>query len=148
MDKRLKPLLALVLSVFMSVSTMTNMYIVRADDEVTQEEPVVEETQTEEETTEEQVPTVEEQTPTEEEEVPVEKEEPAVEEEQLGDSNMMEYFLVDNPVLSNGETENFVLSLNNAEGYSDFRLTIQKEDGTTFDLESTEQVDNLVKFSR
>ena len=148
MDKRLKPLLVLVLSVFMSVSTMTNMYTVRADDEVTQEEPVVEETQTEEETTEEQVPTVEEQTPTEENEIPAEKEEPVVEEEQLGDSNMMEYFLVDNPVLSNGETENFVLSLNNAEGYSDFRLTIQKEDGTTFDLESTEQVDNLVKFSR
>ena len=148
MDKKLKPLLAFVLSVFMSVSTMTNMYTVRADDEITQEEPIVEETQTEEETTEEQVPTVEEQTPTEEEEVPVEKEEPVVEEEQLGDSNMMEYFLVDNPVLSNGETENFVLSLNNAEGYSDFRLTIQKEDGTTFDLESTEQVDNLVKFSR
>lgn len=141
MDKKLKPLLALALSVFMSVSTMTNMYIVRADDEVTQEEPIVEETQTEEETTEEQ-------TPTEEEEVPVEKEEPVVEEEQLGDSNMMEYFLVDNPLLSNGETENFVLSLNNAEGYSDFKLTIQKEDGTTFDLESTEQVDNLVKFSR
>ena len=148
MAKKLKPLLALALSVFMSVSTMTNMYTVRADDEITQEEPVVEETQTEEETTEEQVPTVEEQTPTEEEEVPVEKEEPVVEEEQLGDSNMMEYFLVDNPVLSNGETENFVLSLNNAEGYSDFKLTIQKEDGTTFDLESTEQVDNLVKFSR
>lgn len=148
MEKRLKPLLALVLSVFMSVSTMTNMYTVRADDEITQEEPIVEETQTEEETTEEQVPTVEEQTPTEEEEVPVEKEEPVVEEEQLGDSNMMEYFLVDNPVLSNGETENFVLSLNNAEGYSDFRLTIQKEDGSTFDLESSEQVDNLVKFSR
>jgi N-acetylmuramoyl-L-alanine amidase len=148
MDKKLKPLLALVLSVFMSVSTMTNMYTVRADDEITQEEPVVEETQTEEETTEEQVPTVEEETPTEENEVPVEKEEPVVEEEQLGDSNMMEYFLVDNPVLSNGETENFVLSLNDAEGYSDFKLTIQKEDGTSFDLESTEQVDNLVKFSR
>lgn len=148
MDKRLKPLLALVLSVFMSVSTMTNMYTVRADDEITQEEPVVEETQTEEDTTEEQVPTVEEETPTEEEEVPVEKEEPVVEEEQLGDSNMMEYFLVDNPVLSSGKTENFVLSLNNAEGHSDFKLTIQKEDGSTFDLESTEQVDNLVKFSR
>lgn len=148
MAKKLKPLLALVLSVFMSVSTMTNMYTVRADDEITQEEPVVEETQTEEETTEEQVPTVEEETPTEENEVPVEKEEPVVEEEQLGDSNMMEYFLVDNPVLSSQETENFVLSLNNAEGYSDFKLTIQKEDGSTFDLESTEQVDNLVKFSR
>lgn len=148
MAKKLKPLLALVLSVFMSVSTMTNMYTVRADDEITQEEPVVEETQTEEETTEEQVPTVEEETPTEENEVPVEKEEPVVEEEQLGDSNMMEYFLVDNPVLSSQETENFVLSLNNAEGYSDFKLTIQKEDESTFDLESTEQVDNLVKFSR
>lgn len=142
MAKKLKPLLALVLSVFMSVSTLNNMYTVRADDEITQEGPIVEETQTEEETTEEQVPTVEE------EEVPVVEEEPVVDEEQLGDSNMMEYFLVDNPVLSSQETENFVLSLNNAEGYSDFRLTIQKEDGTTFDLESTEQVDNLVKFSR
>lgn len=142
MAKKLKPLLALVLSVFMSVSTLNNMYTLRADDEITQEGPIVEETQTEEETTEEQVPTVEE------EEVPVVEKEPVVEEEQLGDSNMMEYFLVDNPVLSNGETENFVLSLNNAEGYSDFKLTIQKENGSTFDLESTEQVDNLVKFSR
>lgn len=148
MHKNIKPILALVLSLVLSVSTLSNMYTVRADDEITQEEPVVEETQTEEETTEEQVPTVEEQTPTEEEQVPAEEEEPVVEEEQLGDSNMMEYFLVDNPVLSNGETENFILSLNNAEGYSDFRLTIQKEDGTTFDLESTEQVNNLVKFSR
>ena len=148
MHKNIKPILALVLSLVLSVSTLSNMYTVRADDEITQEEPVVEETQTEEETTEEQVPTVEEQTPTEEEQVPAEEEEPVVEEEQLGDSNMMEYFLVDNPVLLSGETENFILSLNNAEGYSDFRLTIQKEDGTTFDLESTEQVDNLVKFSR
>ena len=141
MHKKIKPILALVLSLFMSVSTLSNMYTVRADDEITQEEPVVEETQTEEATTEDQVPTVEEETTTEEEELPVE-------EEQLGDSNMMEYFLVDNPVLSNGETESFVLSLNNAEGYSDFKLTIQKEDGSTFDLESSEQVDNLVKFSR
>ena len=148
MHKNIKPILALVLSLVLSVSTLSNMYTVRADDEITQEEPVVEETQTEEETAEEQVPTVEEQTPTEEEKVPAEDEEPVVEEEQLGDSNMMEYFLVDNPVLSSGEAENFVLSLNNAEGYSDFRLTIQKEDGSTFDLESTEQVDNLVKFSR
>lgn len=155
MNKKLKPLLAFVLSVFMSVSTMTNMYTVRADDEITQEDPIVEETQTEEEPTEEEVPTVEEepatdeeQVPTVEEDTPTEEEEPVVEEEQLGDSNMMEYFLVDNPVLSSGETENFVLSLNNAEGYTDFKLTIQKEDGTTFDLESTEQVDNLVKFSR
>ena len=148
MHKNIKPILALVLSLVLSVSTLSNMYTVRADDEITQEGPVVEETQTEEETTEEQVPTVEEQTPTEEEQVPAEEEEPVVEEEQLGDSNMMEYFLVDNPVLLSGETENFILSLNNAEGYSDFRLTIQKEYGTSFDLESTEQVDNLVKFSR
>ncbi|WP_418780958.1 RICIN domain-containing protein [Holdemanella porci] len=148
MHKNIKPILALVLSLVLSVSTLSNMYTVRADDEITQEEPVVEETQTEEETTEEQVPTVEEQTPSEEEKVPAEEEEPVVEEEQLGDSNMMEYFLVDNPVLSSGEAENFVLSLNNAEGYSDFRLTIQKADGTSFDLECSEQVDNLVKFSR
>lgn len=52
MHKRMKPLLAFALSVFMSVSTMTNMYTVRADDEITQEEPIVEETQTEEETKE------------------------------------------------------------------------------------------------
>lgn len=148
MHKNIKPILALVLRLVLSVSTLSNMYTVRADDEITQEEPVVEETQTEEETTEEQVPTVEEQTPSEEEKVPAEEEEPVVEEEQLGDSNMMEYFLVDNPVLSSGEAENFVLSLNNAEGYSDFRLTIQKEAGTSFDLECSEQVDNLVKFSR
>lgn len=148
MHKNIKPILALVLSLVLSVSTLSNMYTVRADDEITQEEPVVEETQTEEETTEEQVPTVEEQTPSEEEKVPAEEEEPVVEEEQLGDSNMMEYFLVDNPVLSSGEAENFVLSLNNAEGYSDFRLTIQKEAGTSFDLGCSEQVDNLVKFSR
>lgn len=155
MNKKLKPLLAFVLSVFMSVSTMTNMYTVRADDEITQEDPIVEETQTEEEPTEEEVPTVEEepatdeeQVPTVEEDTPTEEEEPVVEEEQLGDSNMMKYFLVDNPVLSSGETENFVLSLNNAEGYTDFKLTIQKEDGTSFDLESSEQVDNLVEFSR
>lgn len=141
MHKKIKPILALVLSLFMSASTLSNTYTVRADDEITQEEPVVEETQTEEATTEDQVPTIEEETPMEEEELPVE-------EEQLGDSNMMEYFLVDNPVLSSQETENFVLSLNNAEGYSDFRLTIQKEDGTSFDLESSEQVDNLVKFFR
>lgn len=157
MNKKLKPLLAFVLSVFMSVSTMTNMYTVRADDEVTQEEPIVEETQTEEnkditddyaDETQNVENITSDEVPAEEEKVPAEEEEPVVEEEQLGDSNMMEYFLVDNPVLLSGETENFVLSLNNAEGYSDFRLTIQKEDGTTFDLESTEQVDNLVKFSR
>ena len=36
MHKKIKPILALVLSLFMSVSTLSNMYTVRADDEVTQ----------------------------------------------------------------------------------------------------------------
>lgn len=67
--------------------------------------------------------------------------------EVLGDSSMMEYFLVDSPVVSSQETENFVLSLNNIEGYSNFKIAIQKEDGTTLDLESSETVGNLVKFS-
>ena len=65
----------------------------------------------------------------------------------MGDSSMMEYFLVDSPVVSSQETENFVLSLNNIEGYSNFKITIQKENGTTLDLESSETVGNLVKFS-
>lgn len=69
-------------------------------------------------------------------------------EEKLGDASMMEYFLVDSPVVDNSVTENFVLSLNNTEGYSDFSITVKKSDGSTFDLESNEQVDNLVKFSR
>lgn len=44
MHKNIKPILALVLSLVLSVSTLSNMYTVRADDEITQEEPVVEET--------------------------------------------------------------------------------------------------------
>ncbi|WP_294378748.1 hypothetical protein, partial [uncultured Clostridium sp.] len=97
----------------MSVSTMTNMYTVRADDEITQAEPIVEETQAEEneditDNYTDETSNVEnitsEEVPAEEEVVPVDEEEPVVEEEQLGDSNMMEYFLVDNPVLSSGET--------------------------------------------
>ena len=38
MHKRLKPVLALVLSLFMSVSTLSNTYTVFAEDEITQEE--------------------------------------------------------------------------------------------------------------
>lgn len=147
MHKRLKPVLAFVLSLFMSVSTLSNTYTVFADDEITQEETVgetsTEETNTMDEPTTDDTETEETNTVDE----TVEENTDTNVEEQMGDSNMMEYFLVDNPVVSSQETENFVLSLNNIEGYSNFKITIQKEDGTTFDLESSEQVGNLVKFS-
>lgn len=145
MHKRLKPVLAFVLSLFMSVSTLSNTYTVFADDEITQEETVGE-TNTEETNTMDE-PTTDD-TETEETNIVDETvEENTSIEEQMGDSSMMEYFLVDSPVASSQETENFVLSLNNTEGYSNFRITIQKEDGTTLDLESSEQIGNLVKFS-
>lgn len=152
MHKRLKPVLAFVLSLFMSVSTLSNTYTVFAEDEITQEETVgetnTEETNTMDEpitddTETEETNTVDETTIDE----TVEENTDTNAEEQMGDSNMMEYFLVDSPVVSSQETENFVLSLNNIEGYSNFRITIQKEDGTTLDLESSETVGNLVKFS-
>lgn len=145
MHKRLKPVLALVLSLFMSVSTLSNTYTVFAEDEITQEE-TVEETNTEDTNTTEETTSEEENVEEESDEVVEENTDTNVE-EQMGDSNMMEYFLVDNPVVSSQETENFVLSLNNTEGYSNFRITIQKEDGTTLDLESSETAGNLVKFS-
>lgn len=145
MHKRLKPVLAFVLSLFMSVSTLSNTYTVFADDEITQEETVGE-TNTEETNTMDE-PTTDD-TETEETNIVDETvEENTSIEEQMGDSSMMEYFLVDSPVVSSQETENFVLSLNNTEGYSNFKITIQKEDGTTLDLESSEQIGNLVKFS-
>lgn len=137
MSKRFKPVLALVLSLFMSVSTLSNTYTVFAEDEtaVQTDEQTSEDTSTEEGTQEE-----------------VNQEEDTtsnpVNEEQLGDSSMMEYFLVDNPTLTSGSTENFVLSMNDANGYSDFSITVQKTDGTTFDLEASEQVDKLVKFTK
>lgn len=148
MHKRLKPVLAFVLSLFMSVSTLSNTYTVFAEDEITQEETnTVDETTTDGTETDD---TETEDTETEEtntvDETVDENTDTNVE-EQMGDSNMMEYFLVDSPVVSSQETENFVLSLNNIEGYSNFRITIQKEDGTTLDLESSETVGNLVKFS-
>ena len=145
MHKRLKPVLALVLSLFMSVSTLSNTYTVFAEDEITQEE-TVEETNKEDTNTTEETASEEENVEDESDEVVEENTNTNVE-EQMGDSNMMEYFLVDSPVVSSQETENFVLSLNNTEGYSNFKITIQKEDGTTYDLESSEQVGNLVKFS-
>lgn len=148
MHKRLKPVLAFVLSLFMSVSTLSNTYTVFADDEITQEETnTVDETTTDDTETDD---TETEDTETEETNTvdeTVEENTDTNVEEQMGDSSMMEYFLVDSPVVSSQETENFVLSLNNIEGYSNFKITIQKEDGTTLDLESSEQIGNLVKFS-
>lgn len=136
MSKRFKPVLALVLSLFMSVSTLSNTYTVFAEDETA--------VQTDEQTSED--------TSTEEGTQEVNQEEDTssnpVNEEQLGDSSMMEYFLVDNPTLTSGSAENFVLSMNDANGYSDFSITVQKTDGTTFNLEASEQVDKLVKFTK
>lgn len=138
MSKRFKPVLALVLSLFMSVSTLSNTYTVFAEDEtaVQTDEQTSEDTSTEE-GTQEEVNQEEDTTSN-----------PVSEEEQLGDSSKMEYFLVDNPTLTSGSAENFVLSMNDANGYSDFSITVQKTDGTTFDLEASEQVDKLVKFTK
>lgn len=150
MHKRLKPVLAFVLSLFMSVSTLSNTYTVFAEDEITQEETVgetnTEETNTMDEPTTDDTETEETNT-VDETTIDETFEDNTNVEEQMGDSSMMEYFLVDSPVVSSQETENFVLSLNNIEGYSNFKITIQKEDGTTLDLESSEQIGNLVKFS-
>lgn len=140
----------------MSVSTLSNTYTVSAEGEetVTTEKTTTEDVNEQEEVednnvNEENSSNVEEVTTEEDtsEDVANEQQEQAVE-EKLGDASMMEYFLVDSPVVDNSVTENFVLSLNNTEGYSDFRITVKKSDGSTFDLESNEQVDNLVKFSR
>ena len=156
MNKRLKPVLALILTMFMSVSTLSNTYTVFAEGEetVTTEQTTTEDVNEQEEVednnvNEEDSSNVEEVTTEEDtsEDAANEEQEQAVE-EKLGDASMMEYFLVDSPVVDNSVAENFVLSLNNAEGYSDFSITVKKSDGSTFDLESNEQVDSLVKFSR
>lgn len=138
MSKRFKPVLALVLSLFMSVSTLSNTYTVFAEDETT--------VQTDEQTSEDN--STEDVTQEEVSQEEVTTSNSVSEEEQLGDSSMMEYFLVDNPTLTSGSAENFVLSMNDANGYSDFSITVQKTDGTTFDLEASEQVDKLVKFTK
>lgn len=137
MSKRFKPVLALVLSLFMSVSTLSNTYTVFAEDEST--------VQTDEQTNEENSTETTEES---EEETQSEGTAAPTEDEKLGDSSMMEYFLVENPVLNSPATENFVLSMNDANGYSDFSIIVQKMDGTTFDLEASEQVDKLVKFTK
>ena len=138
MSKRFKPVLALVLSLFMSVSTLSNTYTVFAEEETT--------VQTDEQTSEDN--STEEVTQEEVNQEEVTTSNSVSEEEQLGDSSMMEYFLVDNPTLTSGSAENFVLSMNDANGYSDFSITVQKTDGTTFNLEASEQVDKLVKFTK
>lgn len=155
MNKRLKPVLALILTMFMSVSTLSNTYTVFAEGEetVTTEQTTTEDVNEQEEVednnvNEEDSSNVEEVTTEEDTSEDVANEEQDAVEEKLGDASMMEYFLVDSPVVDNSVAENFVLSLNNAEGYSDFSITVKKSDGSTFDLESNEQVDNLVKFSR
>lgn len=155
MNKRLKPVLALILTMFMSVSTLSNTYTVSAEGEetVTTEQTTTEDVNEQEEVednnvNEEDSSNVEEVTTEEDTSEDVANEEQDAVEEKLGDASMMEYFLVDSPVVDNSVTENFVLSLNNVEGYSDFSITVKKSDGSTFDLESNEQVDSLVKFSR
>lgn len=155
MNKRLKPVLALILTMFMSVSTLSNTYTVSAEGEetVTTEQTTTEDVNEQEEVednnvNEEDSSNVEEVTPEEDTSEDVANEEKDAVEEKIGDASMMEYFLVDSPVVDNSVAENFVLSLNNTEGYSDFSITIKSSDGSTFDLESNEQVDNLVKFSR
>lgn len=137
MSKKFKPVLALVLSLFMSVSTLSNTYTVFAEDETTVQTDEQTNGENSTETTEE----IKEETQSEVTAAPTE-------DEKLGDSSMMEYFLVDNPTLTSGSAENFVLSMNDANGYSDFSITVQKTDGTTFDLEASEQVDKLVKFTK
>lgn len=155
MNKRLKPVLALILTMFMSVSTLSNTYTVFAEGEetVTTEQTTTEDVNEQEEVednnvNEEDSSNVEEVTTEEDTSEEAADEQEVVVEEKLGDASMMEYFLVDSPVVDNSVAENFVLSLNNAEGYSDFSITVKKSDGYTFDLESNEQVDSLVKFSR
>ena len=155
MNKRLKPVLALILTMFMSVSMLSNTYTVSAEGEetVTTEQTTTEDVNEQEEVednnvNEEDSSNVEEVTPEEDTSEDVANEEKDAVEEKIGDASMMEYFLVDSPVVDNSVAENFVLSLNNTEGYSDFSITIKSSDGSTFDLESNEQVDNLVKFSR
>ena len=132
MKRITKSLFVLMLSCAMSFSIVANSLPIMADEveETTQEN----DTNTTETVVEDEPEVVEDTTEASLDEV-------------LGDSSMMEYFLVDSPVVSSQETENFVLSLNNIEGYSNFKIAIQKEDGTTLDLESSETVGNLVKFS-
>ena len=169
MSKRFKPVLALVLSLFMSVSTLSNTYTVFAEegttvqtDEQTNEENLIETSDSSKEDNSqnlaEDVNESDDQLDKNTDEINKEEnnvvqneesnDEIQEDSEKEGNSNMMDYFLVDNPVLSSNSTENFILSLKDINGYSDFSITVQKMDGTTFDLEASEQVDKLVKFTK
>ena len=128
----------------MSVSTLSNTYTtVFAQDDTTQQ--VVNNDENNSDTSEDET------TSEADEDVNVQKndvEESENIQEQLGDSNILEYFLVDQPILNTPNTQNFVLSLSDVQGLSDFSITVQKNDGSTFDLDSNEQVDGLIKFSK
>ena len=150
MQKRYTPILALILSLFMSVSTLSNTYQVFADEQIPQEETVEQNTDeevVEKSTEDESIENTDENDDIQNDEQINDDNEQLQVEEQLGDAKMMEYFLVDNPIGSSSEAENFVLSLKAIENYSNFYITVQKNDGTNYDVQSSEQVDNLIKFS-
>ena len=95
MKRITKSLFVLMLSCAMSFSIVANSLPIMADEveETTQEN----DTNTTETVVEDEPEVVEDTTEASLDEV-------------LGDSSMMEYFLVDSPVVSSQETENFVLS--------------------------------------
>lgn len=132
MKRITKSLFVLMLSCAMSFSIVANSLPIMADEveETTQEN----DTNTTETVVEDEPEVVEDTTEASLDEV-------------LGDSSMMEYFLVNTPILNSGETQKFVLSLNSVEGYSNFKITVKKSDGTTFDLDASNQVNGLVEFS-
>ena len=139
MAKISKALFALMLSCVLSFSTVASSLPVLADE--------VEQT-TEENESENVQETTTDKSDTEVSE-PVENTENNVsQEEVLGSSDMMDYFLVNMPIVNSNDTQKLVLSLKNAEGYSNFKVSVKKSDGTSFDMEATSQKGNLVEFSR
>lgn len=139
MAKISKALFALMLSCVLSFSTVASSLPVLADE--------VEQT-TEEDESENVQETTTDKSDTEVSE-PVENTENNVsQEEVLGSSDMMDYFLVNMPIVNSNDTQKLVLSLKNAEGYSNFKVSVKKSDGTSFDMETTSQEGNLVEFSR
>ena len=139
MIKISKALFALMLSCVLSFSTVASSLPVLADE--------VEQT-TEEDESENVQETTTDKSDTEVSE-PVENIENNVsQEEVLGSSDMMDYFLVNMPIVNSNDTQKLVLSLKSAEGYSNFKVSVKKSDGTSFDMEATSQEGNLVEFSR
>lgn len=139
MAKISKALFALMLSCVLSFSTVASSLPVLADE--------VEQT-TEEDESENVQETTTDKSDTEVSE-PVENTENNVsQEEVLGSSDMMDYFLVNMPIVNSNDTQKLVLSLKNAEGYSNFKVSVKMSDGTSFDMEATSQEGNLVEFSR